>query len=261
MFGSMDSPVFKLISSESFRKVERVFEILLTASPTNLSKNSYSRFKDDKPSMRAFVGLLFTTDTVNTILDIVFLYRYVITNFGDLEYAGRANAQFATDPVLVSMIGYMTQLFFAWRVWKLSNARFAWIVPMAIVVIGALSFMASIGTTVGVVMVREFAQFQKFQVAVIVWLAGAAIADAIITVSLIVTLHKARTGFSQTDDIISKLIRGTLQTGLLTASFAVIDLIREYYDFQKESRWKRMKRLTFSVCALQSFWEAIPRCT
>lgn len=178
--------------------------------------------------MRAFVAVLFSIDTVNTILDMIFLYRYVITNFGNLKYAGLANAEFATDPVLVSMIGYMTQLFFAWRIWKLTNARFAWIVPMAIVVIGAISFLASIGTTVGVVLVRQYAQFHKFQVAVAVWLAGAAIADAIITVSLIITLHKARTGFSQTDDIISKLIRGTLQTGLLTASFAVIDLVREF---------------------------------
>lgn len=177
--------------------------------------------------MRAFVALLFTADTINTVLDVVFLYRYVITNFGNLTYASHANNEFATDPVLVSMIGLMTQLFFAWRVWKLTNSQFAWIAPLAIVIIGFTSFLSALGTTVGVVIVREFALFQKFQVAVILWLAGAAVADAIITISLIVTLHKARTGFSQTDDIITKLIRGTLQTGLLTASFAVIDLIRK----------------------------------
>jgi len=177
--------------------------------------------------MRAFVALLFTADSVNTILDIVFLYRYLITNFGNATYAAHANNEFATDPVLVSLIGFMTQLFFAWRVWKLTNSRFAWVAPLAIVAIGFLSFISAIGTTVGVVIVRDFALFQKFQVAVIIWLAGAAVADAIITVSLIITLHKARTGFSQTDDIITKLIRGTLQTGLLTASFALIDLIRE----------------------------------
>ncbi|UZJ53242.1 hypothetical protein CBS101457_002562 [Exobasidium rhododendri] len=185
----------------------------------------YSRFKEDKPSMRAFVALLFTADSINTVLDIVFLYKYVVSNFGDAVYNSRANNEFATDPILVSMIGFLTQLFFAWRVWKLTNSRFSWLAPLTIVVVGFLSFISAIGSTVGVVIVREFAQFQKFQSAVIIWLAGAAIADAIITISLIVTLHKARTGFSQTDDIISKLIRGTLQTGLLTASFAIIDLI------------------------------------
>jgi hypothetical protein len=187
--------------------------------------SSYARFKEDKPSMRAFVGLLFTADTANTVLDIVFLYKYVVTHFGDAVYGAHANNEFATDPTLVSMIGFMTQLFFAWRVLKLTNSRFAWVAPLIIVVVGFLSFLAAVGSTVGVVIVREFALFQKFQVSVIIWLAGAAIADAIITASLIITLHKARTGFSQTDDIISKLIRGTLQTGLLTASFAVIDLI------------------------------------
>ena len=195
--------------------------------------------------MRGFVAVLFAADTVNTVLSLVFLYKYLITNFGSLEYASRSNDEFATDPIMVSFIGFMTQLFFAWRVWKLSNNRFSWLVPVLIVGIGFLSFLAAIGSTVGVVIVREFARFQTFQVAVIIWLAGTAIADAIITVSLIITLHKARTGFSQTDDIITKLIRGTLQTGLLTASFAIIDLLREFGRCMSLCTPTKLTTLTF----------------
>lgn len=51
-------------------------------------------------------------------------------------------------------------------------------------------------------------------------------ADVIITATLIVKLRKGiGKGFHSIDNVIGKLIKTTLQTGLLTTVFAVIDLI------------------------------------
>lgn len=133
-----------------------------------------------------------------------------------------ANRMFATDPVLTGIIAFSCQSFFAWRVYRLMHS---WIVPALIILIGGVSFLSAIGTTIGVEIVLVFAEFQKFQVVVILWLACAALADMIITVSLVWTLQKSRTGFTATDDVITRLIRGTIQTGMATTVFAVIDLI------------------------------------
>lgn len=43
--------------------------------------------------------------------------------------------------------------------------------------------------------------------------------------ALVYTLRKSRTGFAGTDDIVSRLVRSTIQTGMLTSMFAFIDLI------------------------------------
>jgi hypothetical protein len=52
------------------------------------------------------------------------------------------------------------------------------------------------------------------------------LADIIITATLIVKLRKAiGKGFGKIDSVIGKLIKTTLQTGLLTTIFAVVDLI------------------------------------
>lgn len=177
--------------------------------------------------MRLFVAFLFLADTLNSVLDTVFLYKYLVTHFGDFTYAEISNNEFATDPLCVQIVGYATQLFFAWRIWKLVPGKFNWVPALIICVLGFLSFLGALGTTIGVIIVRHYTQFQKFEVTVALWLSCTAAADIMVTISLITTLHRSRTGFTHTDDLLTKLIRATLQTGLLTTSFAVTDLIRE----------------------------------
>lgn len=129
---------------------------------------------------------------------------------------------FAADPTMTAIIAFSCQCFFAWRVYRLMHS---WWCPALIVIIGGVSFLSAIGSTIGVEIVIQFAEFQRFQVVVVLWLACAALADMIITVALVWTLQKSRTGFTATDDVITRLIRGTIQTGMATTVFAVTDLI------------------------------------
>ncbi|KAJ9476925.1 hypothetical protein PHBOTO_000581 [Pseudozyma hubeiensis] len=182
----------------------------------------YVNFKNDKPFMRYFVLFLMVADTLNAIFDQVFMYQYLVSNFGNLTYAAKSNRAFAADPVLTGIIAFSTQIFFAWRVYKLMHSK---IMPAMIATGALVSLLSSIGTTVGVEIVLFFQEFQKFQVVVILWLGFAALTDVLITGSLVFTLNKSRTGFAATDDVITKLIKSTLQTGALTTAFAIIDLI------------------------------------
>ncbi|CBQ67662.1 conserved hypothetical protein [Sporisorium reilianum SRZ2] len=182
----------------------------------------YVNFKTDKPLMRYFVLFLVVIDTLNAIFDQVFMYQYLVSNFGNLGYASKSNAAFAADPVLTGIIAFSTQLFFAWRVYKLMHSK---IMPALIATGATVSLLSAIGTAIGVEIVLYFQQFQKFQAVVILWLGGAALTDVLITGSLVFTLNKSRTGFAATDDVITKLIRTTLQTGALTTLFATVDLV------------------------------------
>ncbi|KAN0066480.1 hypothetical protein ACQY0O_000574 [Thecaphora frezii] len=182
----------------------------------------YAHFPNDKKFMRYFVLFLVLADSLNACFDLAFLYQYTVSNFGDLEYASVANPAFTSDPVMTGIIAFATQLFFAWRVFKLMHNKY---MPALIATGAVISFCGALGTSIAVGMYPKFADFQKFQVIVIIWLVGAAVTDVIITMSLVWTLQKARTGFAATDDIITKLIRTTLQTGLLTTTFATVDIV------------------------------------
>lgn len=66
--------------------------------------------------------------------------------------------------------------------------------------------------------------FQRLTVYV-VWLVLAPVTDLVISLALVTFLRQSRTGFATTDDLLTKLTRLTIQTGLITAVWALIDLI------------------------------------
>ncbi|KAF7980513.1 hypothetical protein HWV62_38030 [Athelia sp. TMB] len=117
---------------------------------------------------------------------------------------------------MTGIIAASVQLFFAWRVKVVTNSKIA----TAVVV-----FFSSIGTSIAVGLIPVFTEFVKFEVIVILWLVGAAVADICITIALCYHLQKHKTGFSATDDIVNRIIRLTVQTGAVTAICATIDVI------------------------------------
>lgn len=46
----------------------------------------FVNFKSDKLFMRVFVAVLLVADTLNCVLDCGFMYQYLVSNFGNLEY-------------------------------------------------------------------------------------------------------------------------------------------------------------------------------
>ncbi|KAL4080926.1 hypothetical protein J3A83DRAFT_4424872 [Scleroderma citrinum] len=171
----------------------------------------FTTYKSDNFWMKSFVAFLCFADTVNTIFDFVYIYQALVLHF-----------VFATDPILTGIIGGSVQLFFAWRIYVLSKNLFV----VAIVVLLSLAgILGSIGTTIAVTIIPQFIKFQKFEVIVIIWLAGSACADVIIASALVLYLRNRRDAFPGTNDVIDRVIRLTMQTGLITSMCAVIDLI------------------------------------
>ncbi|KAI1794885.1 hypothetical protein LXA43DRAFT_91467 [Ganoderma leucocontextum] len=199
-----------------------IFNVLLYGIMITQTYLYFNVYKKDRLWMKLFVGLLFLCDTLNTAFDIAFLYTPLVNNFGDDTALMYASWVFATDPVMTALIGSLVQCFFAWRVKVLTNSLPAvfFIATCAIV-----QFCGGLGTSIAVGMIPEFFHFQKFEVIVIIWLAFSAVADCTITIALVWHLRKHKTGFAATDDIVNRIIRLTVQTGLITALCALVDLI------------------------------------
>ncbi|KAF8288397.1 hypothetical protein DL93DRAFT_2044490, partial [Clavulina sp. PMI_390] len=85
--------------------------------------------------------------------------------------------------------------------------------------------VCGLGTTIGCVIVKEFDKFQSFQSVVIVWLTTSAATDILIAIILVVQLSRRRNGIADTEDLITRLVRFTIQTGLVTSLWAITDLI------------------------------------
>ncbi|EPQ54595.1 hypothetical protein GLOTRDRAFT_129946 [Gloeophyllum trabeum ATCC 11539] len=181
----------------------------------------YNTFKKDRLWMKIFVLVLFIADTLNSVFDCAWIYQSLILNFGNAPFLSVANWVFGTDPAMTGIISTMVQLFFAWRVRVLTGR-----LPLALVIafLSIVSGLSGLGTSIAVGIIPEFVHFQKFQVIVIMWLLTTCICDVAITAALTWHLRRHRTGFPATDDIVNKIIRLTVQTGMITAIVAVIDL-------------------------------------
>ena len=179
-------------------------------------------YKDDKRWMKLFIWVLFLLDFFNTIFLVIYIYDRLIINFGNDEKAATENWVFSTDPVLAGLITAMVQGFFAWRVKVITSSYWA---VGAICICAAGNFAGALASCIYSTFITNFIDFISFENVVILWLAASALADIIIACVLVWHLRTLRTGFTATDDVINRVIRLTLQTGLLTAICATINLI------------------------------------
>ncbi|KAI0787222.1 hypothetical protein BC629DRAFT_497634 [Irpex lacteus] len=199
-----------------------VFNVLLYGIMITQTYMYFDIFRKDKLWIKLFVTMLFICDTLNSAFDISFVYIPLVNNFGDEHALTYASWVFSTDPALTAIIACMVQLFFAWRVRVLSKS---WLLVACIAFCSVSQCLGGLATSIACRIIPEFVHFQKFEVVVIIWLACSAAADMIITLSLVWNLKKHRTGLTGTDDVVNRIIRLTVQTGMITTVCAIIDLI------------------------------------
>ncbi|KAG8742373.1 hypothetical protein FRC10_001595 [Ceratobasidium sp. 414] len=72
---------------------------------------------------------------------------------------------------------------------------------------------------------KQFSEFIKYNWLVGGWLGAAALGDVVIVYMLSTALMSQRTGFGRTDALINKLLRYTINTGLLTSIIAIVDVV------------------------------------
>ncbi|KIK59013.1 hypothetical protein GYMLUDRAFT_45033 [Collybiopsis luxurians FD-317 M1] len=178
--------------------------------------------KKDRRFIMAYVLLIFAADTGHSIFLMGYLYTSLIKHFDDPEYISHSTWVFAAEPALAGILCGLVQAFYAWRVNVLVGK---WYIYLTILFCSVASILMGIATGIACQWVVLFSNFQKFEVVVIVWLVSASVADCLITGSLVNHLRHHRTGFQKTDTHIDRIIRLTVQTGMITAIWAVADLL------------------------------------
>ncbi|KAF7298352.1 MFS domain-containing protein [Mycena kentingensis (nom. inval.)] len=136
--------------------------------------------------------------------------------------AESTRAVFLTQPLLVVAVSAPIQLFFAWRIRSLTKS---WWIPAVVAALALASAAGGIWTSVDIHIFKTFASKPKLHNSALLWFLSACVADVLITASLVFSLSKRKTGFSGTDGVIDKIIRMTIQTGLITAVFSIMEVI------------------------------------
>ncbi|KAI9571714.1 hypothetical protein HD554DRAFT_1809965 [Boletus coccyginus] len=182
----------------------------------------FQTFKGDTRWMKMFVFYLLFCETLNTGFNFGLVYEPLIIRYGTLRVLTTAPTMILTCPVTTVIISLPVQLYIAWRVRVMSRSN---ILPAIISFFAIASFGGGVATTTLITLINsQYDRVSTTSGAVVTWLAASAITDIIITASLVYSLLQKRTGFAATDDIINRIIRLTVQTGLITAMAATVDV-------------------------------------
>ncbi|KIJ43986.1 hypothetical protein M422DRAFT_169008, partial [Sphaerobolus stellatus SS14] len=127
-----------------------------------------------------------------------------------------------TVPLLTGVISSVVQIFYAWRIWVLSQQPY---IPVFVVLVALVQCAGAAWSGIHATSLKLFSEVTlKNGTPTILWLGGTALCDVIVAISMIYYLARSRTGFRSTNIILVKLIRITVETGFIVATVAVIDL-------------------------------------
>ncbi|KAJ3507118.1 hypothetical protein NLJ89_g6485 [Agrocybe chaxingu] len=182
----------------------------------------YQTFKKDAPWIKYLVLYLFIVETVNTACDMAMMYQPLIEKFGQAEATKFFPTLFAAEPAVIVAVSTPIQFFFAWRIRLLTKSN---ILALIISCFSIVSLAGGIWTTVLIAKFKLFSRKPELHTSALVWFLSACVADVLITVVLVMSLSSRKTGFAATDDAIGKIIRMTVQTGMITALFAIGDVV------------------------------------
>ncbi|KAK0465907.1 uncharacterized protein EV420DRAFT_800673 [Desarmillaria tabescens] len=185
----------------------------------------FDRYPKDNIWLKAFVIVLFTLDVLDSVFVLMWIYNLLIDNFGNLVAFTKTDWTATMDPVLEGIMAGMVQGFFAWRIWVLTKNYFY----LGVIVLCILtSFAGSMATNIICFLTDGSADWNGLRnemgVPVLVWLIPAALGDLVITVIIAMYLQRAKGSIRQTNRILDRITRLTMQNGFLTATVALTDV-------------------------------------
>ncbi|KAF8880081.1 hypothetical protein BD779DRAFT_1110577 [Infundibulicybe gibba] len=125
--------------------------------------------------------------------------------------------------IISGIVACTVQIFFAYRIFILSKSK---LLGSIICVIAVTQCGAGIAQGIQALQLQEFTKLQtKAFVSCVIWVAGSAVCDIIIAISMSYYLSKSETGFKSTHALITRLIWLIIGTGIMTAVIATIGIV------------------------------------
>ncbi|KAF8970888.1 hypothetical protein BDZ97DRAFT_1936903 [Flammula alnicola] len=171
-----------------------------------LQFSSYWENKSNDPSIiKLLVGWTFLLDTFHTCALIYMLWVYVIVEYNNSPFLAMVLWPFSATPIVTTLTSCPIEIFLSWRIKQFSKSRrvFFGLILLALA-------QASLGFTCSIIayQIPDIASYHRLIPFVDAWQVSAVVADGSIT-----------------DNVISRLIRSSIETAAFGAFFCIMDLI------------------------------------
>ncbi|KAJ7649050.1 hypothetical protein DFH06DRAFT_1208873 [Mycena polygramma] len=189
----------------------------------------YSTFRGERLGIKALVYWLLFLDLAQTAFSSHFAFATLANGWGDPTVFTLLPWSSCSIPVLAGLISVSVQLFFSWRIYILEGDKNRCFLAICVIIV-VLALMQSLSAIVNGIRFAFSSQaeyFLQLVVGVKIWLIGSAVCDVVIALTMITILTRYRqmTPWKSTDNIVTKLIYHTVETGAITAVAAIIEVI------------------------------------
>ncbi|KIY49129.1 hypothetical protein FISHEDRAFT_72938 [Fistulina hepatica ATCC 64428] len=180
----------------------------------------YMSFPRDPRFLKLFTAVLFCLETTQTALIMYDALESFALDFGSVDQLNKVHSAWMNIPIMTGIVSSLVHSFFCWRIYTLSKN----LISIAVVMTFSLcQLITAIYFGSRVYHIGEYSLLQaSTQVPCSVWLASSAVADILIALAMCYYLWRIPKSFRRTELLISKLIRSTVETGTITAIFAII---------------------------------------
>ncbi|KAF8326565.1 uncharacterized protein EI90DRAFT_3069705 [Cantharellus anzutake] len=182
----------------------------------------YVSFPKDSRWIKILVYTLFFIDTLQTALTTHNAWHFLAKGWGDPEALIKPGWSWIAVPLISGIVSCTVQMFFSWRIWKLSER---WLVSLFISAIAVMQGVCAAICGVWFSIINDVTKISSLTTPATIWLAGSAACDVLIAGFMVYLLRKSATGFEGTDTVINRLTRMTIETGAVTAAAATLELI------------------------------------
>ncbi|KAJ7839552.1 hypothetical protein B0H14DRAFT_695009 [Mycena olivaceomarginata] len=181
-------------------------------------------FPNDKASIKWMVYLIFLSETVMTALNGVDVYHWFAEGFGNILEFAKPLISPAYTPIMGSVMALVVQLFFCYRIYIIK--REALPLSIFIALVSLLQAAGGIGGGISAYLSANEVHDHNRIIFVYIWLIGDVIADVFIAGTMTYLLTKAsRQQHKQTNDIVKRIVRLTIETNTASTIVAIVSLI------------------------------------
>ncbi|KAF9478318.1 hypothetical protein BDN70DRAFT_49117 [Pholiota conissans] len=182
-------------------------------------------FPQDRLPLKFTVYTTLLLETVQTSLITHDAFKFFAFGFTNPMLLDEVSTGWFSIPVLTGIIACVAQGFYCYRIGVITESKLTVgiIIVFSLVQLGG-SIAIGIQTKNAQFFSRVFLKEGSF-ISTGIWEAGSAVCDLLIAGIMTYHLRKRDTGFQYTHDIVTRVIRLTIETGTLTAALAIAVLV------------------------------------
>ncbi|KAH8825890.1 hypothetical protein DL96DRAFT_1610160 [Flagelloscypha sp. PMI_526] len=207
----------------------------------------YSFFPKDKRSIKALVYSVFLIELAQTLMRAFDAYNNEVVHWGDPDFVGTHVGHrgdvltWLSMPILTAISGGIVQVYFGYRIYIFSKS--IWVASAI-----WLPALLQVGSGLGVGLVDKVQRHGgaantkgaagniNTTIVLTIWLVTTLVTDILIAGLLTYYLYSMKSGIKESDRLVTRIIRLTVETGSLTAVAAILIMIL----FYKKPPWHLM---------------------